>query len=177
MFCHPRELEIPSVLGGGGGGGGGSAFSPIFNPTENYQFQFISFADRPVRASRLRSARCRVPTRSASEARRNGRAGTSRGASKDDDDDYTIVQRTRTRGRAEAELPIALNNTERTRLRMSSTRTDGSSPRQETGSSSRSHCRSANKIDYTLHCTNPSQSVRASTTIGVGESSRPRHHM
>ena len=45
MFCHPRELEIPSVLGGGGGG---SAFSPIFNPTENYQFQFISFADRPV---------------------------------------------------------------------------------------------------------------------------------
>ena len=157
-----------------------AAAAPLFlpfsiRPKITNSNSFHSPIDRSLRASRLRSARCRVPTRSASEARRNGRAGTSRGASKDDDDDYTIVLRTRTRGRAEAELPIALNNTERTRLRMSSTRTDGSSQRQETGS--RSHCRSANKIDYTLHCTNPSQSMRASTTIGVGESSRPRHHM
>ena len=34
-----------------GDGGGGPAFSPIFNPTENYQSQFISFGHRLARPS------------------------------------------------------------------------------------------------------------------------------
>ena len=64
----------------------GPTFSPIFNPTENYQFQFIS-----------------LPDRLAMEEERAHLAG---GASKDEVD-YSRAH-ARTRGRAKAELPNGL---------------------------------------------------------------------